>query len=61
MALHAEICRVIIPPNAKATIDNLVDKKIPFHRENVMLHQSSRTCMPIDVDFEATLMDRRRS
>lgn len=51
----AETCRVIIPPNGMVTIDGSVDKKIPFHRITVMFHQSSRACVPADVDLEATL------
>ena len=32
-----------------------MDKKIPFHRATVMLHQSSRACVAADVNLEATL------
>ena len=51
----AEAARVIIPPNGKMTIEGLIDKKIPFPRVTVMLHQTSRSCVPVDVDIEATL------
>lgn len=51
----AEATRIIIPPNSNVTIEGYVDKKIPYSKVTVMMHQSSKTCIPDDVDIEATL------
>ena len=51
----AETTRVVIPPNSNITINGFVDKKIPYHKVTVMMHQSSKSCIPDDVDIEATL------
>lgn len=51
----AETDRVIIPPNSHVTILGYLDKKIPYHQVTVMMQQSEKSCIPSDVDIEATL------
>lgn len=49
----AEATMIIIPLNSNITINGYMDKKIPYHKVTVMVNQSTKTCIPDDV--QATL------